>query len=85
MKTINLFGDNYLSIDVGDFIENPIQQVKQADYEPLVIKENNKPQFICLSIDAYDHLLNQLDDVQLTKIIRARRDQEEIDIDLDGI
>ncbi len=85
MKTINLLGENYLSVDVGDFTQSPTQQVKQADHEPLVITENNKPQFICLSINTYDHLLDEIDDVQLAKIVNERRVQEEIDIDLDEL
>ncbi|WP_026377304.1 type II toxin-antitoxin system Phd/YefM family antitoxin [Aestuariibacter salexigens] len=84
MQTIRpILADNTTSI--SELKKNPMAVIEQADGFPVAVLNRNKPEFYCIPADAYEELLDKLEDIELAKIVRDREGQEEIEVSLDDL
>ena len=84
MQTIRpILADN--STSISELKKNPMAVVEQADGFPVAILNRNQPVFYCIPADAYEALLDKLEDFELAKIAEERKDQPEIEVDIDAL
>ncbi|MFT5452585.1 MAG: antitoxin StbD [Enterobacterales bacterium] len=67
---------------ITDLKKNPMSVVNQGEGFPVAILNRNKPAFYCIPAEAYEDLLNKLEDMELNAIADARADQKRVKVDM---
>lgn len=84
MNTIRpILADNTTSI--SELKKNPMAVVDEADGFPVAVLNRNQPAFYCIPAEAYEALLDKLEDMELAQIIQERECQEEIEVSIDDL
>lgn len=73
------------AISVSELKKNPMAVINDADGFPVAVLNHNQPAFYCIPADAYELLLDKLEDVELGEIVRKRKDSKEIEIDINDL
>jgi antitoxin StbD len=79
MQTIRPISTDY-AIDLIEFKINPMEAVEQGEGFPVAILNRNQPVFYCVPADAYEAMMDKLEDVELTSLFEERQNQPEIEI-----
>jgi antitoxin StbD len=64
---------------------NPSKILEDAGGHPVAVLNHNKPEAYLLSAKAYEHLLDQIDDIALIKIIEKRRGGKTVRVRLEDL
>jgi antitoxin StbD len=84
MQTVRpILADN--STSISELKKNPMAVVEQADGFPVAVLNRNQPAFYCVPADAYELLMDKLEDVELARIVDERKHQPEIEVDIDDL
>lgn len=78
-----ILADN--STSISELKKNPMAVVEQADGFPVAVLNRNQPAFYCVPADAYELLMDKLEDVELARIVDERKGQSEIEVDIDDL
>lgn len=70
---------------VSELKRDPMGTVQAGEGEAVAILNRNRPVFYCVPAEAFEHLLERLEDIELNAIADARRDEERVRVDLDAI
>ncbi|PHS26634.1 MAG: antitoxin [Methylophaga sp.] len=74
-----------ISAGISELKKNPMSVIEQGEGLPIAILNRNKPVFYAIPAEAYEALLDKLEDMELAEIVRARRDEPEIKVALDAL
>jgi len=74
-----------VSAGISELKKNPMSVVEQGEGAPVAILNRNQPVFYAVPAEAYEALLDKLEDVELAAIVKARLDQPEIEVSLDEL
>lgn len=74
-----------MTASITELKANPMKTIESACGEPIAILNHNKPAFYCIPAERYEALMDMLDDMVLADIVRERRGQEEVEVDIDDI
>lgn len=84
MQTVRpILADSTTSI--SELKKNPMAVVEQGEGFPVAVLNRNKPEFYCVPAEAYELLMDKLEDIELAQLVRDRIDQEEIEVNLDDL
>ncbi|WP_028303160.1 type II toxin-antitoxin system Phd/YefM family antitoxin [Oceanospirillum maris] len=84
MNTIRpILADNTTSI--SELKKNPMAVVDEADGFPVAVLNRNQPVFYCIPAEAYEALMDKLEDMELAQIVQDRECQEEIEVSIDDL
>lgn len=84
MSTIRpILADNTTSI--SELKKNPMAVVEGADGFPVAVLNRNQPAFYCVPADAYEALMDKLEDIELAQLVKERESQEEIEVSIDDL
>ena len=67
-----------VTTSISELKKNPMAVVEQGGGFPVAVLNRNQPAFYCVPAEAYEALMDKLEDVELAAIVEARKDQEEI-------
>lgn len=56
-----------------------------ADGEPVPVLCRNEPAFYCVPAEAYEMLMDRLEDLELLALFEARKNEESIKIDMNDL
>lgn len=70
---------------ISELKKNPMGTVAAGEGFPVAILNRNVPAFYCVPAKAYEALMGKLEDVELNAIAEARKDQAEIEVNLDEL
>jgi antitoxin StbD len=70
------------SAGISELKKDPMEVLRQSNGAPVVIINRDQPVFYVVPTAAYEALLDKLDDIELAEIVKARKDQKEIEVDL---
>lgn len=74
-----------VTTSISELKKNPMAVVEQGGGFPVAVLNRNKPAFYCVPAEAYEALMDKLEDVELAAIVEARKDQKEIAVDMDEL
>ncbi len=74
-----------MSAGISELKKNPMAVVNQGDGAPVAILNRNKPVFYAVPARAYELLMSQLEDIELTALVNERDDQAEVTISIDEL
>ena len=70
---------------ISELKKNPMAVVDQGDGFPVAVLNRNQPAFYCIPADAYELLMDKLEDLELAQIVAERKNQPEIKVSLDDL
>ncbi len=73
------------SASVSDLKKNPMAIVKGGEGFPVAILNRNKPAFYCIPADAWEVLLDKLEDFELAKLARERMNDDSFKVSLNEL
>ncbi len=76
---------SHTAASISELKANPMQVVQSAEGQALAILNHNKPAFYCVPAAMYEAIMDQLEDMELAEIVRAREGQPEISVTLDEL
>nr|WP_321403564.1 type II toxin-antitoxin system Phd/YefM family antitoxin [uncultured Desulfobacter sp.] len=65
------------SASISELKKNPSSLIEQANGEPIVILNHNKPTAYLIPADTYEIMLEQIEDYQLGLIVKERLHEKE--------
>lgn len=70
---------------ISELKKNPMAVIEGADGFPVAVLNRNQPAFYCVPAEAYEALMDKLEDVELASIVAARKNDQEIMVTLDEL
>ncbi len=74
-----------VTTSISELKKNPMAVVEQGEGFPVAVLNRNQPVFYCVPAEAYEALMDKLEDVELAAIVEARKGQEEIAVAIDEL
>lgn len=74
-----------MTVSISELKKNPMAAVDSGEGFPVAVLNRNKPAFYCVPADAYELLMDKLEDMELNKLADARRGQEVIKVSIDEL
>jgi len=74
-----------VTTSISELKKNPMAVVEQGEGFPVAVLNRNQPAFYCVPAEAYEALMDKLEDVELAAIVEARKGQEEIAVAIDEL
>ncbi len=78
-----IYADKTASI--SELKKSPSNVIKSAYGEPVAILNHNKPEAYLIPAEAYEKLLDLLEDIELAEIVRERRNEKSIKVNLNDL
>jgi antitoxin StbD len=70
---------------ISELKKNPMAVIEQGDGFPVAVLNRNQPAFYCVPAEAYERLMDKLEDLELAEIVEARKGQKEIEVNIDDL
>ncbi len=70
---------------ISELKKNPMAVVEQGEGFPVAVLNRNQPAFYCVPAEAYELLMDKLEDMELSALVKARKDQPEIEVHIDDL
>lgn len=72
-------------ISISELKKNPSAAIRAADGAPVAVLNRNTPEAYLVPADAWEAIVDALDDMRLAEIVRERAGQEEIEVSIDDL
>jgi antitoxin StbD len=73
------------SVSISDLKKNPSAIISQAHGEPVAILNHNRPTAYLLPAATFEVIMEQLDDLDLTRLVRERQAEATVGVTLDEL
>ncbi len=73
------------SVSISDLKKNPSGVIAEAQGEPVAILNHNRPTAYLIPAAAFETLMEQLDDLDLARLVRERQDEPAERVTLDEL
>ncbi len=73
------------TIGITELKRNPMIVVEEAEGETVAVLNRNKPVFYAVPAEAYEAMLERLEDAELAGIVRSREGQPRTKVDWDDL
>ncbi|MGC0055855.1 type II toxin-antitoxin system Phd/YefM family antitoxin (plasmid) [Brucella pituitosa] len=74
-----------IAVSVSDLKKSPSAVMDEANGETVAVLNHNRIMAYMVPADVYEDMLEKLDDIRLTEIIRKRADEKGISVDFDAL
>ena len=74
-----------IAASISELKSNPMKVVASGNGMPIAVLNRNEPAFYCVPAQAYEALMELIDDAQLLKIVKERLNEETIRVTLDDL
>ena len=74
-----------ISAGISELKKNPMAVIKQGEGAPIAILNRNEPIFYAVPAETYELLMDKLEDMELAAIVEARKNQSEIEVDINDL
>lgn len=74
-----------IAASISELKTNPMKVVASGGGMPVAVLNRNAPAFYCVPADAYEALIEMLDDLDLAKIVKARQKEKSIAVSIDEL
>ena len=84
MQTVRpILADN--STSISELKKNPMAVVEQGGGFPVAVLNRNQPAFYCVPADAYEIMMDKLEDFELALLVKERQNQPEIKVSVNEL
>jgi len=71
------------SASISELKKNPSALLRKSEGSPIAILNHNTPAAYLISAETYEWLLNRIEDIELTQIVKDRLSEKEHAIEVD--
>lgn len=72
-------------ISISELKKNPSAAIRAADGAPVAILNRNTPEAYLVPAEAWEEIMDALDDMELARIVGERQEQERIRVNIDDL
>ncbi|WP_194955236.1 type II toxin-antitoxin system Phd/YefM family antitoxin [Sphingopyxis solisilvae] len=72
-------------ISISELKKNPSAAIRAADGAPVAVLNRNTPEAYLVPAEAWEEIMEALDDMELARIVRERQGQERIRVNIDDL
>lgn len=73
------------SVSISDLKKNPSRIIHEAEGTPVAILNHNKPSAYLVPAEAFEALMEKLEDYELARIVEERQDEPTVKVSLDEL
>lgn len=73
------------SVSISDLKKNPSKIINQSEGAPVAILNHNKPSAYIIPADAFEALMEKLEDYELSNVVKEREHEPNIKVSLDEL
>lgn len=73
------------SVSISDLKKNPSRIINQSEGAPVAILNHNKPSAYIIPADAFEALMEKLEDYELSQVVKEREHEPSIKVSLDEL
>jgi antitoxin StbD len=74
-----------VTASISELKKNPMAAVDSGEGFPIAVLNRNKPAFYCVPAEIYEAMLDRLDDQELVAMVKERRSEPSIRVDLNEL
>lgn len=74
-----------IAASISELKANPMKVVASGDGMPIAVLNRNEPAFYCVPAQAYEALMELIDDAELLKLVKERINEESVKVSLDDL
>jgi antitoxin StbD len=74
-----------VATSITELKANPMKAVASGHGLPIAVLNRNEPAFYCVPADAYEQLLDKIEDMELLALARERANDPAVKVSLDGL
>jgi antitoxin StbD len=74
-----------VGVSISDLKKNPSAVIAAAEGAPVAVLNRNKPAAYLIPADAWEAIMDALEDIELAKIVNTRVGDEEIEVSIDDL
>jgi antitoxin StbD len=73
------------SVSISDLKKNPSRIIHEAEGTPVAILNHNKPSAYLVPAEAFEALMEKLEDCELSRIVEERKDEPTVKVSFDEL
>lgn len=73
------------SVSISDLKKNPSRIIHEAEGSPVAILNHNKPTAYLLPAEAFEALMEKLEDYKLAQVVKEREHEPTVKVSLDEL
>lgn len=73
------------SVSISDLKKNPSRIINQAEGAPVAILNHNKPSAYIIPAEAFEALMEKLEDYELSLVVKERAHEPSVKVSLDEL
>lgn len=70
------------SVSISDLKKNPSRIINEAEGSPVAILNHNKPSAYLIPADAFEALMEKLEDYELARVVKERESEPAVKVSL---
>ncbi|EPM4284157.1 type II toxin-antitoxin system Phd/YefM family antitoxin [Vibrio alginolyticus] len=74
-----------VTASITELKANPMKVATSAYGEPVAVLNRNEPAFYCVPAEAYEMMMDRLEDLELLAIAKERESEESISVNIDDL
>ena len=74
-----------VAASITELKSNPMKVVSAGHGEPIAVLNRNEPAFYCVPADAYEMLMDKLEDLELLALAKERENEESVPVNIDEL
>ena len=74
-----------MSASISELKKNPMATVGSGEGFPVAILNRNEPAFYCIPAEAWESVLDKLEDIELAKLAKERMEEERVKVSIDEL
>jgi len=74
-----------VSVSISDLKKNPSRIINESEGAPVAILNHNKPSAYIIPADAFEALMEKLEDYELSQVVKEREHEPSVKISLDEL
>jgi antitoxin StbD len=75
----------HASVSISELKKNPSRIINQSEGAPVAILNHNKPSAYIIPADAFEALMEKLEDYELSRIVKEREHEPRVKVSLDEL
>ena len=73
------------SVSISDLKKNPSRIINESEGAPVAILNHNKPSAYLIPAEAFETLMEKLEDYELGRLVKARESEPNVRVSLDEL
>ena len=70
---------------ISELKKNPMAVVDEGEGFPVAVLNHNQPAFYCVPAEAFEAMMDKLEDIELAALVNERVNQKEVEVDIDEL